>query len=117
MEQDAKISHREANFRHTVGWIAIIGTTLFVVGFFAFLLLTVWRAEDWILQIIKDHFAAIFITPLACIGALCVVLILRYTSGPIEFEAWGFKFKGSSVPVIFWILSFLAIIWSTKLLW
>lgn len=117
MEQEKHTILQEMSFQRAAGWIAIIGTTTFVVGFFAFLLLSLWRAEEWMINIIKDHFAGIYVIPLAAIGALCVVLVLRFTSGPIEFEAYGVKFKGSSGPVVFWILCFLAVVGGTKLLW
>lgn len=40
--------------------------------------------------------------------SLLVVLLLKFTAGDIDVGAWGLKFKGSSGPVIFWVLCFLA---------
>jgi hypothetical protein len=49
MEQEKHTILQEMSFQRAAGWIAIIGTTTFVVGFFAFLLLSLWRAEEWMI--------------------------------------------------------------------
>jgi hypothetical protein len=47
---------------------------------------------------IKDQFPVIVALPMAGLGALFVTLVLRISSGPIEFEVAGLKFKGGSAP-------------------
>jgi hypothetical protein len=64
-----------------------------------------------------EHPAAMLGLPLIAIGALCLVLILRGTSGPIELEVLGLKFKGAAGPIIMWVLTFLAMALAVKLLW
>jgi hypothetical protein len=64
-----------------------------------------------------EHPAAMLGLPLIAIAALCLVLILRSTSGPIEFEALGLKFKGAAGPIIMWVITFLAMVVAVKLLW
>ena len=110
-------TQREVRYQYIAAWIAIIGTTLFVFAFLGYFLVKLWIGDEWLLNIMQDHFAALFVVPLSAIGALCIVLVLRYTTGPIEFEAFGIKLKGSAGPVMFWILSFLAIVGGAKLLW
>jgi hypothetical protein len=44
-------------------------------------------------------------------------MFLEQTSGPIEFEGLGFKFKGASGPVVLWVFCFLAIAGAIKLVW
>lgn len=68
-------------------------------------------------EVVRDHFAAVIGLPMAGILALWVVTILRSQSGPIEFEALGFKFRGASGPVVLWIACFLSIALSIRLLW
>jgi hypothetical protein len=63
------------------------------------------------------HAAAFLGVPLAAIASMCVVLLLRSTSGPIEFEAWGLKFKGASGPIIMWTIVFITLASAIKLLW
>jgi len=48
--------------------------------------------------------------------SLLIVLTLRFTVGPIEFEGLGFKFRGASGPVVLWVLCFLAIVAGLMLL-
>jgi hypothetical protein len=38
-----------------------------------------------------------------------IVLFLKYSAGPIEFEGLTFRFKGASGPVVLWALVFLVI--------
>ena len=64
-----------------------------------------------------EHPAAMIGLPLCALAALCLVLLLRSTSGPIEFEAVGLKFKGASGPIIMWVVTYLAMVASVKLLW
>lgn len=56
--------------------------------------------EHWI-PVAKNHFAAVVGLPMAALASLCIVLVLRVSSGPVEFEAWGLKFKGAEVPIVF----------------
>ena len=64
-----------------------------------------------------EHPAALLGLPLIAIAALCLVLILRSTSGPIELQVLGLKFKGAAGPIIMWVITFLAIVLAVKLLW
>jgi hypothetical protein len=63
-----------------------------------------------------EHPAAMLGLPLIAIAALCLVLILRSTGGPIGFEALGLKFKGAAGPIIMWVITFLAMVLAIKLL-
>jgi hypothetical protein len=42
--------------------------------------------------------------------ATFIILFLRYSAGPIEFEGLSFRFKGASGPVVLWALVFLVIV-------
>jgi len=68
-------------------------------------------------EVVQNHFMAVIGLPMAGILALWVVTILRSQSGPIEFEAVGFKFRGASGPVVLWIACFLSIAIAIRLLW
>jgi len=54
---------------------------------------------------------------MSALGALCIVLLLRLSSGPLEFKAIGFEFRGASGQVVLWVVCFLAMVASVKLLW
>ena len=98
-----------------------MGTTLLGAYFFAFLIYHSLRststAGSWFLAVIESHYAATIAVPLSGVSALCVVLALKATTGPIEFEAFGFKFRGASGPLVFWLICFIAMIWAVWLLW
>jgi hypothetical protein len=68
-------------------------------------------------QIMLKHFAATVGLPSAALASLCLVMFLEQTSGPIEFEGLGLKFKGASGPVVLWAFCFLAIVGAIKLVW
>src|SRR5438552_10174542 len=63
------------------------------------------------------HTAASVGLPLAALAALCLVVLLEIYSGDIEFEGFGFKFKGASGPVILWVLCFLSMVAAIRALW
>src|SRR3989442_4797467 len=58
--------------------------------------------------VVLDNFAASVGLPAAAAAALFIVLVLKVTNGPIEFEGLGFRFKGAAGPIVFWIMCFLA---------
>lgn len=91
--------------------IAIFG------GFTSFLTIELWRADSWLLGIIQAHFAATVLLPIALLEAFCIVMLLKFVTGPIEFEALGLKLRGAAGPVILWIFCFLAIVTGIHLLW
>lgn len=55
-------------------------------------------------------------TALAASISLLVVLLLKFTAGPIEVDAFKFKFKGASGPVVFWIFCFLTTVTGISML-
>jgi hypothetical protein len=76
--------------------------------------------EEYRRQLISYTFAhapATLGIPFCAGTAMFVVLILRATQGPAEFEGLGFKFRGASGPIVMWVLCFLALVAATKLLW
>jgi len=69
------------------------------------------------LELALNHFPAVIGLPAAAAASFVVVLLLRNTEGPIEFEGLGFKFKGASGPVVLWVFVFLAIAAAIRMLW
>lgn len=95
------------------GVLAILGIIIFLV-----LLWNVFFNFDERGQILKEHFSAIVGIPVAAGTALIVVASLRFMEGQIEIEVSDRgKFKGATVPIIMWLLCFLAITGGIKWLW
>jgi magnesium-transporting ATPase (P-type) len=106
-------------FNRITNWLVIIGASLFSANFLIFMGYFLWQdtENNWIIATFKDHFAATIGLFLAAIAALCLVFLLKYTTGPIEFEGLGFKFKGASGPIIMWVICFLAISVAIEINW
>jgi hypothetical protein len=97
-------------------WIAVGLVTLLSIYFFGII---GWRGVQngyWIKNT-QDHFAAIVGLPAAAVGSLFLVLVLRLTTGPIEVEIPGLKFKGAAAPIVFWLVCFLAMAYAIRMLW
>ncbi len=90
--------------------------TVLTVIIFGIMVVRGYNDKIW-LPIAMQHFPSIVGLPMAAIASLLVVMLLKYTSGPIEFEILSLKFKGASGQIIFWILCFLSIVLAIRLLW
>lgn len=88
-------------------------------------LLTVWVAfihphlsGAQYAQLTVKHVQAFIGLPMAAICALILVAVLRQRSGEgIKFKALGVEFTGPSGEVILWVVVYLAITGSLKMLW
>jgi hypothetical protein len=95
--------------------IGFIFLALFIGAMLVFLI-TEWNSADF-RQLLLDHFRAIVGLPAAGIFAFLVVATFESTSGQIEFEAIGLKFKGAAGPLLMWVITFLSIVLAIHLLW
>ncbi len=105
------------NLQTIMSWILVIILTSF--GVFALIALTSVHETpgDYWKTLIREQFPVLVGLPMAGLGALFVTLILRISTGPLEFELAGLKFKGGAAPIVFWIICFLSIVLSIRLLW
>jgi hypothetical protein len=109
-------SSAEDQFRRAAMWL--VGCfTLVVISLVLYAFVKYGKAEALWIPVAKEHFAAVVGLPSASLASFIVVLVLRISAGPIEFEAWGLKFKGAAAPIVFWILCYLSIAASIKMLW
>lgn len=102
--------------RRVSHWLVLVGGIIFggafILGGAVSMLM-----NPAVFEVALAHFAATVGLPSAALSALCIVVFLESSSGPIEFEGLGFKFKGASGPIVLWVLCFLAIAAAIKLLW
>jgi hypothetical protein len=103
--------------RIVVAVVALVGTTIVGAIFLFFLARDIANAEPWMMELFRNHAAAVLGLPTGALAALCIVLFLEAKSGRIEFEGFGFKFRGASGEIILWVICFLAIVTAIKLLW
>ena len=118
---DGDESRSDVALRRVASWLAILGTWALAGYFFGFLIYhSLWPTSSrssWLIRVIELHYAATIGLPMSAISSACIVLLLKATAGPIEFEALGFRFRGASGPVVLWIFCFLAMIAALRLLW
>jgi hypothetical protein len=75
------------------------------------------QQEPWFMEIVREHFAALFGIPVATMIALAVVMVLRISAGPVVFHAWQIKLEGSAGEVLFWVICFLSVSAALSWLW
>jgi len=83
-------------------WITLILTTTGTLSLGAFIVYLALQPKSWLIPIIKQHFAALFGIPTAAMIALAVVMLLKISAGPLEFEALRIKVKGAAGELLFW---------------
>jgi hypothetical protein len=107
----------EAFLRRFFRWATLSLTTTGAIFVWYLLASFSLRREPWFMTIMEEHFAAFFGIPVATMIALAVVIVLRISAGPIEFEAWGIKLRGAAGEVLFWVICFLSVTIAISWLW
>ncbi|NCF29918.1 MAG: hypothetical protein GWP69_21275 [Gammaproteobacteria bacterium] len=104
-------------FKKAVTIIASLGAI--VIGLLLIIAIVVLSLNQDVIYstIIVEHYPATFGLPLAAVGALVLVFILEYASGPIEFQGLGFSFKGASGPLVLWVFVYLVMVSTIVLVW
>ena len=97
-------------------WTVVLGTAGAGFGALGVISYYAW-SEHLVPNLLRDHIRAVVGLPMAAVSAFCLVVILEATSGKIEFEALGFKFRGASGPVVLWVLCFLVFVLAIRVLW
>ncbi|PON11909.1 hypothetical protein C2W62_42365 [Candidatus Entotheonella serta] len=99
------------------GWIAVIVATVGGLLFSAFFIWRILVDPELIKLLTHDKLMPVFGIPLAVLIAFCIVAILQATAGTISFKIIGLEFEGAAGPVVLWVLCFLNIVFSIRLLW
>ena len=102
--------------RTVARWLVLAAALVYGGAFFLGGAMSMLQDPE-IFHLAMQHFAATIGLPSAALAALFLVVFLEHTSGAIEFEAIGFKFKGASGPIVMWALAFIVITIAIKLLW
>ena len=97
-------------------WFAVLGTICASASYLYALFIAAAGFPYW-QEVLRDHYAAIVGLPAASAVAFILVVFLRQTDGPIEFEGLGFKFSGASGQVAMWVVCFLAFAGAIRLCW
>src|SRR5215470_3785023 len=92
-------SEEQRRLRQTTFWFAVAAVVGAAVVFGYAISLLVWQFPAW-QKVVEEHFAAIIGLPGAAAVAFILVVFLRQTEGPIEFEGLGFKLKGAAGQIL-----------------
>ncbi len=94
----------------------VLGGICFII-YLAFIGSSFFWPGGWISSLFHDHYVFFVGLPFAGFLAYFIVGTLENVRGNIEFEAIGIKFKGASGPIIMWVLVYMAIVLSIKMVW
>jgi hypothetical protein len=103
-------------FSYLILAVIVVAASLVAI-LLLYYVLSIEYQRNRLLDFIYSQPAALMGIPAAIGFAIFIVLILRTTEGPIEFELIGVKFRGASGQIVMWIFTFLSIIAAIKLLW
>lgn len=113
--QQGDLPALEDKFRFVIGWAFVILTLLLSLIGLAWWLIADWNA-GYLKNKLDEQFNVLTGIPASAAAALVLVIFLRTTEGPVEFDIFGLKFKGASGPIILWVFVFMSIITSIKML-
>lgn len=103
--------------RLIMSWVIVVILTCF--GVYLLVKLSTVHETDGVYwsSLIREQFPVMIGVPMSALGSLFLTLVLRISTGPLEFEVSGLKFKGGAAPIVFWLICFLSCTLSIGLLW
>ena len=114
---DSQLAHNYEKMRMMVSWLIMAVLIAFAIYLMYKLAHVHETPGDFWKNLIREQVPVIVGLPMAGLGSLFLTLVLRISTGPLEFEVGGVKFKGGAAPIVFWLLCFLSISGSIALLW
>lgn len=108
----------EAIWQQRLLLIALFVATLMVaMVFFTYIVsaYTSFKYPEKFRLLAGDNASMLIALPQCAAVSFALVVFLRQTDGPITIEGLGFKFTGAAGPVILWILCYLAMAYSCKI--
>lgn len=102
--------------QHSAKWLAILAAIFLGCLYLGWLWWSLGNDPGFI-QVLQQHLLALIGLPGCVIVAFVLVVVLEQVSGPIEFEALRFKFKGTSGQIAMWLAVFFSLVAALKALW
>jgi hypothetical protein len=99
-----------------VARIAAFAILAIIVGVLLVFVIQQWNNKE-VREIVTAHLQATVGLPVAGVFAFLLIALFRTTEGRIRFEVIGVKFDGAAGPIVIWVLCFLAITVSIRMLW
>ncbi len=107
----------ESRLKRATQIVAVVICVLITLLFIIFVGIHASGPNSWVVDIAKNHFAAVIGLPFAALLSFLVVTSLKISFGTIEFNGLGFTFRGASGPIVLWVVCFLAMTLAVRLLW
>ena len=105
------------NFR-VFNYLVLGVAALYFFVLSSFLIWQTFSQDTWFIELHKSRYVALVGIPFAAFGSLVIVMALGFRYGEkMELKAIGIEFKGTSGPVLLFVLVFLAFITALRLLW
>jgi hypothetical protein len=95
---------------------AVLGAFCFII-YLLFIGSSFYWTGGWVNSLFRDHYVFFVGLPFSGFLAYFIVGTLENVRGNIEFEAIGIKFKGASGPIVMWVLVYISIVLSIKIVW
>lgn len=104
-------------FTHIASGI-VLGLFILGVVIYGLMLLLYWFNLGRVRPMFDSNPSATFGIPIAAAAAFAVVVVLSKASpeGMLKFTAFSLKFEGPSGPITLWVITYLNLIGSLKLL-
>ena len=83
------------------------------------MLVALWqeRFDPVLTKLVMANFPVIIGLPFASVAAFVIVTLFQQRETPLEFEGFGFRFKGAAGEIVLWNISFIVITGAIHLLW
>jgi hypothetical protein len=114
---DNKSKKKYRWFKYIIYLLAIIFIPLLVISYFGLYVYELFYDNTWIIDNLKEHYAATIGLPFAAVAASLIVLVFETKSGEIKITIWNMKFEGTSGEIIMWVLVFISEGLMIALLW
>lgn len=95
----------------------VVSGVIFACSFLGGIMFSFLTDKQQWFEMAKEHAVAAVGLPVAAVTAFLLVSVLQVTTGKVEFEGLGFKFRGASGPIVLWIACFIAMVIGIKVLW
>jgi hypothetical protein len=117
MATESEREQKQVNaVRQVARWAVLLGAAawgIFAAGFLVYNSMP----GGFIVDLTKKQFGAMILVPMAALVALCVVIILEWTTGEIKLKVPGFELEGASGPIVLWVCCFLALVAGLRAFW
>jgi hypothetical protein len=118
MAEPPDTSEWDTRYARVLRTLALVtAVILAILAYGTLILLLIHTGFEYWQDVFKQHFIGTIGLVGICAMAFGIVIFLRQSEGPIEFEAIGMKFKGAAGHVILWGFCVIVLSLCARVLW